>query len=310
MKPLSRRLLAFTGLGLVAGLGLLAAWRLQSWRAQQEERRLRATHTLSGNVRARDDFRSRQGGPRRVWVYLPPQYDREPERRFPVLYMHDGQNVFDGATAFIAGKEWRVDETAERLTWEGPVAPLIVVALDNAGARRADEYTPVRDDEARAGGEADAYGRLLIEELKPWIDQAYRTLPGREATGISGSSLGGLVSLYLGLRHPEVFSRVASLSTSVWWGQRFLLGFVTRLPAKTDTRIWTDIGTGEGERALRDARELCDALRNKGWRDGVDLRCVEAAGARHDETAWATRVPDVLTFLFPADPLPRRAASR
>ena len=293
--------IAVLGLGALAGY---AAWRLQSWRDAEQETRLRATHTLSGNVTTRADFSSPfLGGPRRVWVYLPPSYDKESERRFPVLYLQDGQNVFDGATAFIAGKEWRADESAERLLWDGALEPLIVVALDNGGERRVAEYTPVPDPQRKLGGQADAYGRVLIDELKPWVDRNYRTQPGPEATGIGGSSLGGLVSLYLGLSHPEVFSRIASLSTSVWWADRFIVGFVDRLPAKTKTRIWTDVGTREGgRRSLDDARALRDALVRKGWQEGGDLRHLEAEGAPHNEDAWAKRLPDVLRFLFPPPP--------
>lgn len=301
------RLAVYAVLLGTAALGAYAAWRLQSWRDGLEQTRLRATHTLAGSVTPRDDFRSQAlGGQRRVWVYLPPTYEKEPQRRFPVLYLHDGQNVFDGATAFIAGKEWRVDETAEGLLWDGgQLEPLIVVALDNGGERRLDEYTPVPDPDRRMGGQADAYGRALIGELKPWIDREYRTRPGPESTGIGGSSLGGLVSLYLGLSHPEVFSRIAALSTSVWWADRFIVGFVDRLPAPTGARIWTDIGTREdGRRAVDDARALRDALVRKGWREGVDLRYVEVEGARHDEEAWAGRSADVLRFLFPAAPKP------
>jgi predicted alpha/beta superfamily hydrolase len=106
-------------------------------------------------------------------------------RRYPVLYFHDGQNVFDGATAFLAGKEWEVDETVERLAGEGRIEPLIVVAVDNGGPRRAFEYLPTRDERTKDGGGADLYGRMLVEELKPWVDRTYRTLPRTEHTGIA-----------------------------------------------------------------------------------------------------------------------------
>ena len=203
-----------------------------------------------------------------MWVYLPPQYAGEPERRFPVLYLQDGQNVFDGATAFLAGKEWEVDETVERLAAEGRIEPLVVVAVDNGGERRLVEYTPTRDRRAPDGGGADAYGRMLVEELKPWVDRTYRTRPARETTGIGGSSLGGLVSLYLGLKHPEVFGRIAALSTTAGWDDRFIARFVDALPAKPDTRLWTDTGTREDRTAVNDARALRDALVRRGWTRG------------------------------------------
>jgi hypothetical protein len=172
---------------------------VRRWRRAEEEKRLREIHTLTGNVTSYPDFRSRiLGGKRRIWVCLPPSYDSDPERRFPVLYLQDGQNVFDGATAFLAGHEWEADETAERLIEQGRIEPLIIVAVDNAGARRVDEYTPAPDARDHGGG-ADLYGRMLVEELKPWVDQTWRTRADREDTGIGGSSLGALVSLWVGL---------------------------------------------------------------------------------------------------------------
>jgi predicted alpha/beta superfamily hydrolase len=252
-------------------------------------------------VERHPDFRSAVlGATRRVWVYLPPRYAAEPARRFPVLYLQDGQNVFDGATAFLAGKEWEVDEAVERLAAEGRIEPPVVVAVDNGGERRAFEYLPTRDPRVGDGGGADLYGRMLVEELKPWVDARYRTKAGREDTGIAGSSFGGILSLYVGLRHPEVFGRIAALSTSVWVDDRFIVRFVDALPAKPDTRVWTDMGTREDGSAVADARALRDALVRKGWRDGVDLRYLEAEGAVHNETAWAKRVPAVLEFLFHA----------
>ena len=295
-----RRLAGGLVVTLLLAAVLVAAWQLQRGRDREAEARLRQVHTLAGTVERHPDFHSAVlGATRRVWVYLPPQYAAEPARRFPVLYLQDGQNVFDGATAFLAGKEWEVDETVERLAREGRIEPLVVVAVDNGGERRLVEYTPTRDRRAPDGGGADAYGRMLVEELKPWVDRTYRTRPERETTGIGGSSLGGLVSLYLGLKHPEVFGRIAALSTSAWWDDRFIARFVDALPAKPDTRIWTDIGTREDRSAVPDARALRDALVRRGWREGVDLRYVEAEGAVHNEMAWAKRMPAVLEFLFP-----------
>lgn len=292
------------GLGIAAAgvVTVYASWRLQRWRQAEQEKRLRKVHTLSGTVKQYPDFRSEVLGlDRRVWVYLPPLYEDEPERRFPVLYMHDGQNVFDGATAFLAGREWEADETAERLIEEGRIEPLIIVAVDNEGERRFDEYTPTPDRQGR-GGEVDQHGRMLVEELKPWVDERFRTRPGREDTGIARSSLGGLASLWVGLSFPDTFGKIAALSTSVHWGDGHILRFIEALPSKPQTRIWTDMGTAEGRGALRGARRLRDALAEKGWEEGVDLMSVEAEGHTHDERAWARRLPAVLEFLFPPEP--------
>src|SRR5258706_6850424 len=142
--------------------------------------------------------------PRDVLVYLPPGYDAG-SRRYPVLYMQDGQNLFDPATAFVKGKDWRLGETVDALLAAGAVEPFIVVGISNTGVQRIDEYTPTRDPRRQVGGKADLYVKLLAEELKPFVDSRYRTLPSLEATGLGGSSLRGLVSLYAGLLRPDVF---------------------------------------------------------------------------------------------------------
>jgi predicted alpha/beta superfamily hydrolase len=294
------RLVVVTLVGAALGaLAFYAARRQRRSRATAEEKRRRAVHTLAGNVR-QESFRSDLlAAERRVWVYLPPRYEGSGSRRFPVLYLQDGQNVFDGATAFVAGQEWQADETAERLIGLGRIEPLIMVAIDNAGARRIEEYTPTAHH-GRGGG-ADLYRRLLVEELKPWVDRTWRTRPGRADTGIAGSSLGGLVSLWIGLGRPDVYGRIAALSTSTWWDDGFILRFIESLPEKPETRVWTDVGTGEGPSAVPDGRRLRDALVAKGWREGVDLRYVEAHGSAHDEPAWAARFPAVLEFLYPPE---------
>jgi len=234
-------------------------------------------------------------------VYIPPMYEREGERRFPVLYMQDGQNLFDPETSFIKGNYWRMGETADALIEAGAIEPLIIVGIYNSGVKRIDEYTPV-EDKRLGGGQADAYGRMLVEELRPYIDAQYRTLPGAENCGMGGSSLGGLVTLYLGLRYPTVFSRLAVMSPSVWWRNRTILKTVAALPKKPELRIWLDLGTKEPTRAVPDARALRDGLIKKGWQLGEDLAYFEAEGAEHTESAWAQRAGPMLRFLFPAHP--------
>ena len=146
MKEATVRMVGLAGLLALVALAAYAAFRLSAWRDREREAVLRETHTLAGRVERHPEFRSEAlGGTRRIWVYLPPRYTFETERRYPVLYLQDGQNVFDGATAFIAGREWEVDEAAERLIARNEIEPLIVVAVDNGGERRIAEYTPTRD---------------------------------------------------------------------------------------------------------------------------------------------------------------------
>ena len=263
-------------------------------------------HTLTGDIRFHHAFHSRfLEHDRDVIVYLPPGYRKTRMKRFPVLYLHDGQNLFDGATSFIPGRDWQVDETAERLIRTGQIEPLIIVGIYNTGLDRVDEYTPTPDERLKKGGSADLYGRMLIEELKPFMDSRYRTLEGSENTGLGGSSLGGLVSLYLGLTNPHVFSKLAIISPSAWWDHRMIIHEVESLAAKPDLRIWLDIGTAEGE-AVKALPPLRDALLDKGWKLDEDLKYFEAADASHDERAWAERVDPVLRFLFPKTKKKRR----
>ena len=255
-------------------------------------------HTLTGDVRTHPGFRSRYlTAEHDVLVYLPPGYEAEPARRYPVLYLQDGQNLFDEATAFT--HEWQVDETAQRLIEAGAIEPVIIVGVANAGEWRIDEYTPTRDEGRRAGGSAIRYGRMLVEELKPFIDATYRTRPDAASTGLGGSSLGGLLSVYLGLQYSGMFWRLAVLSPSVWWDERFILRRVRLLAHKPPLRIWLSAGTDEAPGVVEGAAALRDALVARGWREGVDLAFSIVEGGRHDEASWAAQMGGVLEYLFP-----------
>jgi predicted alpha/beta superfamily hydrolase len=239
---------------------------------------------------------------RDVIVYLPPGYDKQPERTYPVLYMHDGQNLFDGRTSFIAGRTWMVREHADAAIEAGEVEPLIIVGIYNTGDRRLAEYTPERDWQM-GGGEAASYGLLLTRELMPWIAARYRVLTDREATGLGGSSLGGLVTLYLGLSYAQYFGRLAVLSPSVWWNHKSILGYVNEHAPQIweKPRMWLDVGDREGLRTLQNAEQLKRRLIANGWRPGESLHFERVAGGTHDEASWAARVRPMLRFLFPAE---------
>ena len=232
-------------------------------------------------------------------VYLPPGYHEQEQRRFPVLFLHDGQNLFDGRTSFIPGMDWHVGQTADYCIQAGLVEPLIIVGIYNAGKQRLGEYTPTRMPKL-GGGRANRYAKFLLEEVRPFLLSNYRVQSGAENTGIGGSSLGGLVSLYLGLRLPHVFGKIAALSPSVWWNQRVILSFADAAPVDPLPRIWLDIGTREGGRIVEDVERFRDILLGKGWRLGRDLHYQRVEGAEHNEAAWAQRVGPFLQFLFPA----------
>jgi predicted alpha/beta superfamily hydrolase len=258
-----------------------------------------AGHTLTGHFDILRRFQSLVlGNTRNIFVYLPPCYAHESTRRYPVLYMQDGQNLFDPALSFIPGNDWQLDETAEFLIARGEIEPLIIVGIEHAGHDRTMEFSPSRDARLKAGGRADDYGRMIVEELKPYIDARYRTRLGPDDTGLGGSSLGGLVALYLGFTWPDVFRRLAVMSPSLWWDRRRLLDLARTLPEHLPLKIWLDTGTSEGGGTLRNAQILKNTLLRHGWRMGKDFRYLEVQGGEHSELDWRSRAGDMLRFLY------------
>jgi predicted alpha/beta superfamily hydrolase len=245
------------------------------------------------------------GNARGVWVYLPPSYAENPAARFPVVYMHDGQNLFDPRAAF-GGVTWDVDGAMDGGAEDGTVREAIVVGVENTAAR-IDEYTPTRDSGVMGGGRGDLYVRFLVDELKPLIDRTYRTLPGRESTAVMGSSLGGLISLYAGVRRADVFGVVGALSPSTWWDGRVILREVASLPMRParPLRVYVDSGdAGTARDGVDDTRDLAAALGAAGYAEGSTLRYVVQPGGQHSERFWAMRLPGAMRFL-----LGRREAS-
>ena len=243
---------------------------------------------------------------RDLFLYLPMAYFAEPDRAFSLLVMHDGQNLFDGDLSYVRDSTWCVGSTADEEIAAGRVEPLIIVGVANTGAQRMLEYTPTADRRL-SGGKGRLYARLLVEELLPMLSAAYRILPGPAHTGVAGSSLGGLISLAIGLRYPEVFGRIGVLSPSIWWDDRTILKDVRSLSDTLPLRIWLDIGTAEGMRHVRDADLLAHLLEGKGWSEGQSLVYRRVEGGVHNEAAWAARFGDMLRFLFPPEASERRA---
>jgi len=289
----------------VVGDETVPVW-VRSWRDLSP---FRESHTVTGDLRRHPAFpASKLGNHRDILVLVPPGYEdvENQDRRYPVLYMHDGQNLFDAATSFI-GVEWSVDETVARMVEAGQVQPVIVVGIENT-PERVFEYTPA-PDKSRGGGGASLYADFVVNELKPFVDRTYRTMPDRDHTGVAGSSLGGLVSLYLAWSHPDVFSRVAAMSTSYAWADEHIVGFLAGNSPPPGARVWIDMGTAE-DRSDRDRdevpdivqlhRRVRDILMEKGMSIPGSLRYVEAEGAVHNERAWSARFPRALQFLFPA----------
>ncbi len=249
--------------------------------------------------------------PRDIRVYLPQSYGNDPGSPYPVLYMHDGQNVFDASTAAF-GVEWQVDENVDALVQDGTMNEIIVVGIDNT-SDRTDEYTPTVDP-IHGGGDGDLYARFIIDELKPYIDSHYLTACGPSYTAVMGSSLGGLISCYIGWNYADVFGMAGCVSPSFWWDDTYFLDFLQEpgisVPA---CRFWIDIGTGEGDDEDGDgladpvsqARRVRDQMMALGLAFESSVGYLEVEGAVHDEASWAARVANPLLFFFGTDPSPQ-----
>lgn len=250
--------------------------------------------TQAGTLVTVPGFGSPQlGNSRTLVVYLPPSYQENAQKRYPVLYMHDGQNLFSAATSAF-GVEWRVDETINAAVAAGQMDEVIVVGAYSTG-NRIWEYTPCCDAQFGGGG-ANVYERFLIDTLKPFVDQTYRTLPSKDNTAIMGSSLGGLVSCYVARRNPGVFSKAGCMSSSFWWNAEAFTVQVEQSTARPPVRFYIDAGTiNDG---LPQTSRMDAALRADGYLPGIDLNFVTASGGAHNEASWAARVAIPLAWLF------------
>lgn len=265
-------------------------------------------HFVSGNVLVgRDLYSPRLASHRDILVYLPPSYASS-DRRYPVLYMHDGQNLFDPATSFAG--EWAVDETMEHLAYAHGLEA-IVVGIPNAGRHRVDEYSPFVEPRL-GGGRGDSYLGFLAHTVKPLIDHDFRTLPDRTQTALLGSSMGGLISLYGYFRFSEVFGLAGVMSPSLWFGGEAVFDYVESA-GYAPGRIYLDAGTRELGEDLHNGlphratssrqyyasvRRMKRILIRKGYRPTVDILHVEEKWAGHSESSWARRFPAAIRFLL------------
>jgi enterochelin esterase-like enzyme len=251
------------------------------------------------------EFRSRVfRNTRFLRVWLPPGYDdaENQGRHYPVLYLNDGQNLFEAATAF-GGVEWEVDETADRLIREGAIPPMIIVGMDNTGKDRIREYMPYRSMHPmmlRVHGRH--YPNFLMKGVMPFIEGSYRVAKGEENTGLGGSSLGALIALYTAIVRPGVIGKLLLESPSLWASGR-QLNRDSRLVRVWPERIFLAVGTQEAgspdrnRTVVDDVRELAAIVRRAVLSENR-LRLVIKDGAGHNEAAWAQRFPEALRFLF------------
>mgnify|MGYP001343548073 CR=1 FL=1 len=335
--------------------------------------------TKTGNVQMVEDFKCRYLANRNLHIYFPPGYEGS-DAKYPVLYMHDGQMLFD---QIYGGSEWQLDEAAEKLISSDVVEPFIIVGVSNT-SDRIDEYTPTRQkwshtfhrqsaDEVKVksvikgglfvtedstilkvknqsdtiyviipgsdtwqrtirkskhqfylqraginfdfikdskgdyntikatkppmGGKGDDYAKFLIEKVMPYIENNYRVKKGPNNTALGGSSLGGLITMYIGLKYPYKFGSLLVLSPSVWWDNKYILSEVTSLSKPTNQRIFLYVGTGEGQSTIDNTKQLYNKLLAKGW-NPESIEYIVTPDATHSEKAWAEQAENMLRFLF------------
>lgn len=228
---------------------------------------------------------------RRIWLYLPPDYATS-GKNYPVLYMHDGQNLFDANTSFSG--EWKVDESLTSLHQQGDYGA-IVVGIDNGGGARIDEYTPWAHP-MHGGGDGDAYINFIIQTLKPHIDSTFRTLPGPATTGLIGSSLGGLISFYGGIKHQDVFGKLGVFSPSFWFSNQ-VYTFAQAQGHQQPMRIYFLAGEQESASMVSDMQAMYNLLLNNGF-SASELAFVTKADGKHSEWFWAREFPAAYQWLF------------
>ncbi|MGC4128712.1 MAG: alpha/beta hydrolase-fold protein [Bergeyella sp.] len=289
-KPAENRRLSFSGTAQNIENKIL------SWSRPAEKR-----STASPNVKVlSENFHIPQlNTSRKMWIYLPPGYDSS-KKKYPVIYMLDGQNIFDDATSFSG--EWKVDETLDSFSKSGKTEA-IVVGIDNGGGERLNEYSPWKNPQY-GGGKGGLFTEFLVKTLKPFIDKNYRTLPQPKNTALIGSSMGGLISLYAGTRHPEVFGKLGIFSPAFWFAEKDLHQYLIQNKTKLgSTRFYFLGGKNEDENLVSDIEETVEILKKKNIPEKNILIKIDEDGT-HTEGYWAREFPKALDWLFGKQQMP------
>ena len=255
------------------------------------------SYEIDGSIVRHEFYSKLLDNQRSIDIYLPPDYEDNTDEYYPVIYMHDGNNLFDPTIAF-GDVHWEVDTTIEKLIKIGALQKIIVVGIHNTMGRDYEYTWTEMQNEATGeleGGGGERYAEFIVSELKPFIDENYRTLTDRENTATIGSSLGGLISLYLGLYYPQVFSKIGAMSPSLWWADGLICDQINEM--SPDLKIWLDMGTGE-DLSRDQFLNVMEGLRNKGYNEGEKIVYLEDKGVEHSEQDWAKRFHLPLLFFF------------
>jgi predicted alpha/beta superfamily hydrolase len=278
------RTLAYNGSAQTVELNI-AGWEGQSTQ----------TSTAATNVKViSTNFKIPQlNRERKVWIYLPPDYNKDTTKRYPVFYMHDGQNLFDKTTSFAG--EWEVDESLNKL-FDGGDRGCIVVGIDNGGANRLNEYSPWRNAQY-GGGEGAAYTDFLVETLKPYIDLNFRTKKDRENTAIGGSSMGGLISMYAVMEYQHVFSKAAIFSPAFWFALDSCLNHPIIVGKRFPMKIYFTAGTTESTSMVPDINKMEKMMLGIGFKAN-EYKIAPKTDGQHAEWFWAREYPSAYKWLF------------
>jgi len=253
-------------------------------------------HTAQKNVViVQEEFKIPQlNRTRKIWIYLPPDYATS-KTKYPVLYMHDAQNLFDSYYSFAG--EWEIDEAMNKI-FEATKKGIIIVAIDHGGNNRLKELTPWKNAKYENSGDGDKYAKFIVETLKPYIDSKYRTLPTRENTGVMGSSLGGLMSFYLGVKYQNIFGKVGVFSPSFWFSDSSYI-LPAHVQKKFTTKMYLLAGGKESKdrNVINETKKMMDALLAKGYKED-EIKFVPKEDGQHNETFWKREFPDAIVWLF------------
>ena len=255
-------------------------------------------HTIVGNVTIIVDFNMPElGRTRDIWIYLPPDYEDSTSKYYPVLYMHDGQNLFDVITS--SAGEWGIDETLEGFFENAQTEGVIVVGIENGSTHRTQEYSPWEFQYSGEilDGKGDEYVDFIVNTLKPYIGENYRTLSDRENTGIAGSSLGGLISFYAGIKYQDIFGNVIAMSSSFWLADNGILNFLNSINKEFDMQIYLDAGQLENQEMVDNTNDVYDKLLKMDYSQNSLMKVIDEDG-QHNEAFWRERFPDAFLWLY------------
>jgi predicted alpha/beta superfamily hydrolase len=273
---------------------------IEGWQGQEAWPKAGSTAPIGVSIFSNDMRIPQLNTNRRIWVYLPPDYGKVATKRYPVIYMQDGQNVFDKATSYAS--EWGVDETLNRLAAAGD-AGAIVIAIDNGGRTRDEEYHPIVPDTGRPG-QADAYLDFIIKTLKPLVDSVFTTKPDRLNTALIGASSGATLALYGALKFPDVFGKAALFSIPLWLAPRFDAMVPTSNAYRPGTKLWficgatEKVGDGQAGMFARDQPALLAALTTAGFSPTTQIKASIDPAGQHNEAFWGATFEDAYRWLF------------